>query len=97
MDSYPHGPQANATLAKLPRYSNRDYGRRPVWGSNAVSRSNPGLQSFYWRLIERCKPHEVALVAAMRKPLAAIYSVAKHRRAFVPFIICVRRSEKEKD
>lgn len=33
------------------------------------------------------KPHKVALVAAMRKPLAAVYSVAKYHRAFVPFII----------
>ena len=32
------------------------------------------------------KPHEVALCAAMRKLLAAIYSVAKYRRPFVPFL-----------
>jgi hypothetical protein len=87
----------SATLAKrnerkhaLSRYSKRGYGRRPVWGSDAVSRSNPELQSFYRRLIERCKPHKVALVADMCKLLAAVYSVAKHRRAFVPFIICAQ-------
>jgi len=39
---------------------------------------------FYRRLIERGKPHKVALCAAMRKLLAAIYSVAKHRRPFSP-------------
>ncbi len=37
---------------------------------------------FYGRLIERGKPHKVALCAALRKLLAAIYSVAKHRRPF---------------
>jgi hypothetical protein len=42
-------------------------------------------QTFYRRLIERGKPHKVALVAGMRKLLAAVYSVAKHRRVFVPF------------
>ena len=38
----------------------------------AVSRCNPWLQTFYRRLIDRGKPHKVALVAAMRKLLAAI-------------------------
>jgi transposase len=41
--------------------------------------------AFYRRLVERGKPHKLALIAAMRKLLAAIYSVAKHRRPFVPF------------
>jgi len=48
----------------------------------AATQSNPWLMSFYRRLIERGKPHKVALCAAMRKLLAAIYSVAKHRRPF---------------
>jgi transposase len=51
---------------------------------SAATRSNPWLMVFYRRLIERGKPHKVALIAAMRKLLAAIYSVAKHRRLFVP-------------
>jgi len=42
--------------------------------------------AFYRRLVERGKPHKLALIAAMRKLLAAIYSVAKHRRPFVPFL-----------
>ena len=46
------------------------------------AQSNPWLMVFYRRLIERGKPHKVALCAAMRKLLAAIYSVAKHRRPF---------------
>ena len=44
------------------------------------------MMAFYRRLIERGKPHKLALIAAMRKLLAAIYSVAKHRRPFVPFL-----------
>ena len=44
------------------------------------------LMVSYRRLIKRGKPHKVALCAAMRKLLAAIYSVAKYRRPFVPFL-----------
>jgi transposase len=49
---------------------------------SAATQSNPWLMVFYRRLIEQGKPHKVALCAAMRKLLAAIYSVAKHRRPF---------------
>jgi len=64
--------------------------RQALWMPTlvAVSRCNAWLQTFYRRLIERGKPHKVALVAAMRKLLAAIYSVAKNRRPFVPIAIC---------
>jgi transposase len=54
----------------------------------AVTRCDPWLQSFYRRLVAHGKPHKVALVAATRKLLAAVYSVAKKRRAFVPMDIC---------
>jgi transposase len=58
--------------------------RRALWMPtlSAATQSNPWLMVFYRRLIDRGKPHKVALCAAMRKLLAAIYSVAKHRRAF---------------
>jgi len=36
--------------------------------------------------MERGKPHKVALIAAMRKLLAAVNSVAKNRCPFVPFL-----------
>jgi hypothetical protein len=39
-----------------------------------------------YRLIARGKPSKVALITAMRKLLHAIYSVAKNRRPFVPFL-----------
>jgi transposase len=55
----------------------------------AVKR-NPWLRNFYERLIARGKPAKVALLAAMRKLLSAIYSVAKNRRPFVPILSEVR-------
>lgn len=45
---------------------------------------NGWLKAFYDRLVARGKPAKVAIVAAMRKLLTAIYSVAKNRRPFVP-------------
>ena len=53
----------------------------------AATQSNPWLQQFYARLIARGKPAKVALVACMRKLIAAIFSVAKNRRPFVPRIL----------
>lgn len=49
----------------------------------AVQR-NPWLKAHYERLRARGKLPKVALVACMRKLLGAVYSVAKHRRPFVP-------------
>lgn len=49
-------------------------------------RYNPWLRAFYERLIARGKLPKVALTAAMRKLLHAIYSVAKNRRPFVPML-----------
>ena len=49
-------------------------------------RFNPWLRAYYERLIARGKVRKVAVVAAMRKLLGAIYSVAKSRRAFVPHL-----------
>jgi len=49
----------------------------------AVKR-NPWLRAFYERLIAAGKLPKVALLAAMRKLLSAIYAVAKNRKPFVP-------------
>jgi transposase len=49
----------------------------------AVAR-NPWLRAYYRRLVAAGKLKKVALVAAMRKLLHAIYSVAINRRPFVP-------------
>lgn len=47
-------------------------------------RTNPWLRAYYQRLIARGKLPKVALIAAMRKLLIAVYSVAKRRQPFVP-------------
>jgi transposase len=44
----------------------------------------PWLEAYYERLRARGRPPKVALVARMRKLLAAVCSVAKRRRPFVP-------------
>jgi len=49
-------------------------------------RCNPWLSAHYQRLRARGKLPKVALVACMHKLLLAIYSVAKHRRAFTPMV-----------
>lgn len=46
-------------------------------------RKNPWLRAYYQRLIARGKLPKVALIAAMRKLLIAVYTVAKTRRPFV--------------
>lgn len=55
----------------------------PVLGA---VRRNPWLKAFYDRLVAAGKPPKLALVAAMRKLLHAVYSVAKSRRPFVPIL-----------
>jgi hypothetical protein len=45
-------------------------------------RVNPWERAYYQRLRAVGKPAKVALLAAMRKLLAAVYSVARHRRPF---------------
>lgn len=51
----------------------------PVLGA---VRRNPWLRSFYERLRAAGKPAKLALLAAMRKLLHAVYSVAKNRKPF---------------
>jgi transposase len=57
--------------------------RRALWMPvlGAVRR-NPWLKAFYERLRAAGKPAKLALIAAMRKLLNAVYSVAKNRRPF---------------
>jgi transposase len=59
--------------------------RAKLWMPVLVAvRKNPWLRAYYQRLRARGKLPKVALVAAMRKLLHAVYSVATHRRPFVP-------------
>jgi transposase len=78
-----HQPKSSA-LAPLGNRRVRQALWMPTLG--AATQSNPWLMAFYRRLMERGKPHKVALIAAMRKLVGAVYSVAKHRRPFVPFL-----------
>jgi transposase len=61
--------------------------RAKLWMPVLVAvRRNAWLKAFYERLLARGKLPKVALIAAMRKLLAAIYSVAKNRRPFTPIL-----------
>lgn len=61
--------------------------RRALWMPTlSAVRRNPWLRHFYERLRQRGKLPKVALIAAMRKLLHAIYSVATNRRPFVPIL-----------
>src|SRR5437899_12511532 len=61
--------------------------RKALWMVvlNAV-RCNPWLRQYYGCLRAAGKPGKVAVIAAMRKLLAAVWSVAIHRRPFVPHL-----------
>lgn len=59
--------------------------RQKLWMPVLVAvRKNPWLRAYYTRLRDAGKPPKLALIAAMRKLLHAIYSVATNKRAFVP-------------
>ncbi len=78
-------------VAPLNRDSGTFRGRRGVWGGRAdvraalymgalvATRRNPALREFYERLLAAGKPKKVALVACMRKLLAILNAVLKHR------------------
>jgi transposase len=61
--------------------------RKALWMVllNAV-RCNPWLRQYYERLRAAGKPGKVAVIAAMRKLLVAVWSVATHRKPFVPIM-----------
>jgi transposase len=59
--------------------------RRALWMPVLVAiRLNPWLRTYYQRLRAAGKRPKVAMIAAMHKLVAAIYSVAKNRRPFQP-------------
>lgn len=58
--------------------------RAKLWMPTLVAvRKNPWLKAFYERLISKGKPAKVALLAAMRKLLHAVYSVSKNEQDWV--------------
>ncbi len=70
---------ARAAIAQLGNARLRMALWMPVLGA---VRRNPWLRAFYQRLRAAGKPPKLALVAAMRKLLHAVYSVAKNRAPF---------------
>lgn len=59
--------------------------RAALWMPTLTAvRNNPWLCAHYQHLLARGKLPKVALIACMHKLLFAVYSVAKHRRPFVP-------------
>jgi transposase len=84
------GKQSGRTRAPITPIGNARL-RRALWMPvlGAVRR-NPWLRAFYERLRAAGKPPKLALVAALRKLLHAVYSVAKNRR---PFVIDPERAE----
>lgn len=61
--------------------------RATLWMPTLTAvRKNAWLRAHYERLRQHGKLPKVALVACMHKLLLAVYSVAKHRRPFVPML-----------
>lgn len=59
--------------------------RRALWMPTLTAvQKNPWLKAYYDHLRSRGKLPKVALIAAMRKLLIAVYWVAVHRQPFVP-------------
>lgn len=59
--------------------------RAALWMPTLTAvRKNPWLRAFYERLRAQGKPPKLALTAAMRKLLVAVYAVAKARKPFRP-------------
>ena len=77
------GKQSGRTRAPIAPIGNARL-RRALWMPvlGAVRR-NPWLRAFYERLRAAGKPPKLALVAALRKLLHAVYSVARNRKPFV--------------
>jgi transposase len=74
----------HATRAGLTPLGHRRL-RAALWMPTLTAvRKNAWLKAYYERLRARGKHPKVALVAAMRKLLVAVYTVAQRRRPFVP-------------
>jgi transposase len=79
-----HSGKQSSMRASLSPLGNANLRRGLYMPTLTAVRKNPWLRAFYERLVANGKPKKVALVAAARKLLHAIYSVVKHRRPFVP-------------
>lgn len=78
-----HSGKRTPARAGISRFGNAEL-RRNLWLPTLTAvRRNPWLRAFYERLRAAGKPAKLALIAAMRKLLHAVYTTAKHRRPFV--------------
>jgi transposase len=75
-----------AERGALSNYGNAELRTALYMPTLTAVKRNAWLKRFYDRLILAGKPPKLALIAAMRKLLHAIYSVAKNRKPFVPRI-----------
>jgi transposase len=83
-------------VAPFNRDSGTLRGRRSIWGGRArvravlymaatsAVRSNPVMREFYQRLIQRGKPHKVAMVACMRKMLTILNAMTHTNTPWTP-------------
>jgi transposase len=79
-----HSGKRRPARAAISSMGNADL-RAKLWMPVLTAvRRNAWLKRFHDGLIARGKLPKVALIAAMRKLLAAVYSVAKNRQPFVP-------------
>jgi transposase len=78
-----HSGKSTPLSASLTPVGNARLRRGLYMPTLTAVRKNPWLRAFYERLVARGKPKKVALTAAARKLLHAIYSVVTHRRPFV--------------
>jgi transposase len=79
-----HSGKKRPSRAGITPIGNADLRTALYMPTLAAVRLNPWLKAFYDRLRQAGKPAKVAIVAAMRKLLHAIYSVAKSGKPFVP-------------
>jgi transposase len=79
-----HSGKKRPTRAGITPIGNADLRTALYMPTLTAVRTNPWLKAFYDRLRKAGKPGKVAVIAAMRKLLHAIYSVAKSGKPFVP-------------
>lgn len=82
-----HSGKSTPSSQSISRVGHADLRAKLYMPTLAATRCNPWLRAFYVRLCAKGKLPKVALVAAMRKLLHAIYSVAKNKRPFVPAVV----------
>lgn len=81
-----HSGRRTPMHAGTSHYGNADLRTALYMPTLTAVKRNPWLKAFYDRLVAAGKPKKLALIAAMRKLLHAIYSVAKSRKPFVPIL-----------